>query len=120
MTDRTTKELLKAADRAINNIRRDAKDGISLCHEERLTSLIAELSAKLREALAGRGEHQIIYKHYKGGLYEWLEIVSRESDGKTLVLYRSCEDGLSYVRPDEEFYAKFTEVLRTPPKKDKI
>lgn len=46
---RTTKQLQIAAERAINSIKRDAQDGISLCHEERLTSLISELSAKLHE-----------------------------------------------------------------------
>lgn len=46
------------------------------------------------------------YRHYKGGLYEWVCEAKLESDPSvTLVIYRSPE-GKTWARPREVFFEK--------------
>ena len=40
-----------------------------------------------------------IYKHYKGGLYEVLFMVSHSETGEPLVIYKSILFGSNYARP---------------------
>lgn len=44
------------------------------------------------------------YRHYKGGIYEWLCEARFESDpAMTLVIYRG-EDGVVWARPRDVFF----------------
>lgn len=52
-------------------------------------------------------ENKDIYKHYKGDLYEFLNIGIMENDGSKVVVYKSINSGIVYVRPFKEFYQKF-------------
>lgn len=46
------------------------------------------------------------YRHYKGGIYEWVCEAKLESDpAVTLVIYRS-RDGTTWARPREVFFEK--------------
>lgn len=46
------------------------------------------------------------YRHYKGGLYDWVCEATLESDPSvTLVIYRSPE-GKTWARPREVFFEK--------------
>lgn len=46
------------------------------------------------------------YRHYKGGIYEWVCEAQLESDPTvTLVIYRSPE-GMTWARPREVFFEK--------------
>lgn len=46
------------------------------------------------------------YKHYKGGLYEWVCEAKLEADPTvTLVIYRSPE-GMVWARPSESFFGQ--------------
>lgn len=46
------------------------------------------------------------YRHYKGGIYEWVCEAKLEADpAVTLVIYRS-RDGAVWARPREAFFGK--------------
>ncbi len=47
------------------------------------------------------------YRHYKGGIYEWVCEAKLESDPAViLVVYRSQQDGATWARPREVFFEK--------------
>ena len=47
------------------------------------------------------------YKHYKGGLYEVIDLVRHSEDESLLVLYRPLYgEGLLWVRPHDMFLGK--------------
>jgi len=55
------------------------------------------------------------WKHYKGGLYETVEVVFDSRDAMPLVLYRSLENGQLWVRPIKEFFENIeTEDYKGP------
>lgn len=58
------------------------------------------------------GEARQFYRHVKtGGDYEWLMSAVRESDQVVVVVYRSVETGVRWVRPSQEFYdGRFVQI----------
>ena len=57
-----------------------------------------------------------LYKHYKGGLYEFIGLATHTETGEVLVCYQSQNDKRMWIRPVEMFMGKVTvdgkEVLR--------
>ena len=43
------------------------------------------------------------YRHYKGGLYEFVCIATLESDLSPMVVYRAA-DGSTWIRPESVFF----------------
>jgi hypothetical protein len=58
------------------------------------------------------------YKHYKGGLYNLVGLALMEDTKQKVVVYCSHEDGQVWVRPADEFFAKFDLVQSVAPEKD--
>lgn len=50
----------------------------------------------------------MIYRHYKGGLYEVLMRGYMEADSTPVVIYRELNNTWVWVRPLAEFEKKFT------------
>lgn len=44
-----------------------------------------------------------LYKHYKGGIYEFLFLAEHTETGETLVVYKSVLFGTNYSRPLNEW-----------------
>lgn len=44
-----------------------------------------------------------LYKHYKGGIYEFLFLAEHSETGETLVIYKSVLFGTNYARPLSEW-----------------
>lgn len=44
-----------------------------------------------------------LYKHYKGGIYEFLFLAEHTETGETLVIYKSILFGTNYARPLTEW-----------------
>jgi hypothetical protein len=44
------------------------------------------------------------WKHFKGGIYETIDIVFNSEDGSPLVLYKSLDDEKLWVRSINEFF----------------
>ena len=52
----------------------------------------------------------MIYKHYKGGLYELITTANMENDNSVVVVYRCQKTNKTWVRPIQEFDDKFKRV----------
>lgn len=50
----------------------------------------------------------MIYKHYKGGEYEFVALAYNETTLQPTVVYRSCKDGTVWTRPASEFFGVAT------------
>jgi hypothetical protein len=50
------------------------------------------------------------YRHYKGGLYQVLMVVLRESDAANMVVYQAQDGTIPWVRPLTEFAENFSYV----------
>ena len=48
-----------------------------------------------------------VYRHYKGGLYEFIAFGKSEATGTDMAVYKSLQDGEVYMRPVEEWNEKF-------------
>lgn len=47
-----------------------------------------------------------LYRHYKGGVYSIVESIAMlEATEETVVVYRSIENHMTFVRPADEFFA---------------
>jgi len=46
-----------------------------------------------------------IWKHFKGELYETIDVVYDSKDASPMVLYRSLKDKTLWVRPVNEFFS---------------
>lgn len=44
------------------------------------------------------------YRHFKGGLYEYIETARHSETGEPMVVYRALKDGTLWVRPSEMFW----------------
>ena len=51
-----------------------------------------------------------VYRHYKGGLYEFIAFGKSEATGADMAVYKSLQDGEVYMRPVEEWDRKFALV----------
>ena len=47
-----------------------------------------------------------LYKHFKGGLYETINIVKHTETGERLVIYREVSKDTIYARPYDMFNSK--------------
>ena len=54
----------------------------------------------------------MIYKHYKGGLYDFIGVAHAEATLDPVVVYQSVEDGTLWTRPASEFFG----MVATDPK----
>jgi hypothetical protein len=60
------------------------------------------------------------YRHYKGGIYEWVCESKLESDpSTTLVIYRS-EDGKTWARPRQVFFEQVEYEGKLVPRFERI
>lgn len=48
-----------------------------------------------------------MYKHYKGGIYEFICCAAQESNNQPVVVYKSTINGDIWTRPLDEFFEKF-------------
>lgn len=46
----------------------------------------------------------MIYKHYKGGEYEFIALAYNETTLQPTVVYRSCKDGTVWTRAASAFF----------------
>ncbi len=60
---------------------------------------LAEANAVLRMLKTS----QTVYRHFKGGLYQWITDALDVTTIKRVAVYRGCADGKAYVRPLGEF-----------------
>lgn len=53
------------------------------------------------------------YRHFKGGLYEFLTMATHSETKEELVVYRSMHYGTVYARPLSEWFEKVPEGRET-------
>jgi hypothetical protein len=58
----------------------------------------------------------MIYRHYKGGEYDFIGVALVEATLAPVVVYRSTEDGTIWTRPAAEFFGK----VQCPPTGDGV
>lgn len=46
----------------------------------------------------------MLYRHYKGGVYEFLHEATLESDLTPMVVYRAVKNGTVWIRPQAVFH----------------
>ena len=46
----------------------------------------------------------MLYRHYKGGIYEFLHEAALESDLTPMVVYRAMSNGTVWIRPQQIFH----------------
>jgi len=46
----------------------------------------------------------MLYRHYKGGIYEFLHEATLESDLTPMVVYRAMNNGTVWIRPQQVFH----------------
>ena len=51
-----------------------------------------------------------VYRHYKGGLYQFIAFGKSEATGADMAVYKSLQDGEIYMRPVGEWDRKFALV----------
>lgn len=61
-----------------------------------------------------------MYRHFKGGHYEYLMEAASTDTGENLVIYRSLRDGKIWARRSVEFYENITVDGRLIPRFQRI
>ena len=64
---------------------------------------VGTVPAVAAPAAPGLASRAVFYRHYKGGLYEWLYEATLESDLSVMVVYRAA-DGSVWLRPRAVFH----------------
>ena len=47
-----------------------------------------------------------IFRHFKGGEYEYVDVALHTETDEVLVIYRSLENGAMFARPSKMFFGK--------------